>query len=137
MKNEGSGGFLPWWVWIIVAIEAGVPAIFGLATWADPATYIEGAKGVSYEILLYITRNLTTALGIVLAILLRSHVALFILIIVRMTTDIADMVNATTNGAGESVVQTIPFLIVILVVLPLFALRHLWSRIKQNQALVL
>ena len=132
MNNQSFKGFLPWWVWVILAVEAGVPTIFGLATWIDPATYIEGAQDVSYEIMLYITRNLTTALGIVLAVLLRSHVAIFILIIVRMTTDMTDMVNATFNGGGESVVQTIPFLIVLLIVLPLFALRHLWGRIKQN-----
>ena len=132
MNNQSFKGFLPWWVWIIIIIEAGVPTIFGLATWMDPATYIEGAQGVSYEIMLYITRNLTTALGIVLAILLRSHTAIFILIIVRMTTDMTDMVNATFNGGGESVVQTIPFLIVLLLVVPLFALRHLWGRIKRN-----
>ena len=132
MNNKGFSGFLPWWVWLIVAIEAGVPTIFGLATWLDPAAFIEGAQGVSYEIMLYITRNLTTSLGIVLAILLRSHIAIFILIIVRMTTDMTDMVNASINGGGESVVQTIPFLIVLLVILPLFALRHLWGRIKQN-----
>lgn len=128
--SEKNSGFLPWWVWVIVAIEAVVPTVFGIATWVDPATYIEGAAGVSYEILLYITRNLTTALGIVLAVLLRSHVAIFILIIVRMTTDISDMFNATLNGAGETVVQSIPFLIVLLVVLPLFALYHLWGRLR-------
>ena len=83
MNKEDFKAFLPWWAWIIVAIEAGVPTIFGLATWMDPATYIEGAEGVSYEILLYITRNLTTALGIVLAVMLRSHAAIFILIIVN------------------------------------------------------
>ena len=130
MSDKSSGGFLPWWVWIIVAIEAAVPTIFGVATWLDPGTYIDGAQSVTYEILLYITRNLTTALGIVLAVLLRSHVAIFILIIVRMTTDAADMFNATLNGAGESVVQTIPVLVVVLIVLPLFALRHLWGRIQ-------
>ncbi len=132
MSKKSSEGFLPWWVWIVVAIEAAVPVIFGLATWLDPATYIEGAQSVTYEILLYITRNLTTALGIVLAVVLRSHGAVLILIIVRMTTDAADMVNATLNGAGESVVQTIPILIIVLIVIPLFALRHLWGRIRQG-----
>lgn len=132
MSNKGFSGLLPWWVWAIVIIEAAVPTIFGIATWMNPAGYIEGAQGVSYEIMLYITRNLTTALGIVLAVLLRSHVAIFILIIVRMTTDMTDMLNATFNGGGESVVQTIPFLIVLLVILPLLALRHLWGRIKQS-----
>ena len=132
MSNKGFSGLLPWWVWVIVIIEAALPTIFGIATWMNPAGFIEGAQGVSYEIMLYITRNLTTALGIVLAVLLRSHVAIFILIIVRMTTDMTDMLNATFNGGGESVVQTIPFLIVLLVILPLLALRHLWGRIKQS-----
>ena len=132
MSNKGFSGLLPWWVWAIVIIEAAVPTIFGIATWMNPAGYIEGAQGVSYEIMLYITRNLTTALGIVLAVLLRSHVAIFILISVRVTTDMTDMLNATFNGGGESVVQTIPFLIVLLVILPLLALRHLWGRIKQS-----
>ena len=132
MNEKVLAGFLPWWVWIIVVIEAAVPTIFGVATWLDPATYIEGAQSATYEIVLYITRNLTTALGILLAIFLRSHVAIFILIIVRMTTDMADMINATLNGGGESVVQTIPFLIVLLIILPLIALYHLWQRIQHN-----
>ncbi len=98
MNEKVSKGFLPWWVWIIVIIEAAVPAIFGVATWLDPATYIEGADSATYEILLYITRNLTTALGIVLAVFLRSHVAVFVLIIIRMTTDMADMINAEKSS---------------------------------------
>lgn len=132
MSNKSFAGFLPWWVWIIVVMEAAVPTIFGVATWLDPATYIQGAQSVTYEIMLYITRNLTTALGIVLAVLLRSHIAIFIFIIVRMVTDAADMINATFNGGGESVVQTIPLLFVVLIVLPLLALRHLWGRIRQG-----
>ena len=129
MSKDGDTGFLPWWVWTMVGIEAIVPTIFGIATWLDPGTYIAGADSANYAIVLYITRNLTTALGIVLAVLLRSYKAIFILIIVRMTTDVADMVNATLNGGGEDVVRTIPVLIVVLIVLPLFALRHLWGRI--------
>ena len=132
MNEKTLKGFLPWWVWIIVFMEAAIPTIFGVATWLDPATYIEGAQSATYEIVLYITRNLTTALGIVLAVLFRSHVAVLILIIVRMTTDMSDMVNATFNGGGESVVQSIPFLIVLLIILPLFALIHLWKRIQHN-----
>ena len=132
MNKHGDTGFLPWWVWIIVGIEAIVPTIFGIATWLDPGTYIAGAESATYAIVLYITRNLTTALGIVLAVLLRSYKAVFILIIVRMTTDVADMVNATLNGGGEDVVRTIPVLIVVLIVLPLFALRHLWGRIDRQ-----
>lgn len=127
--SDGAAGFLPWWVWVIVVIEAAVPTIFGVATWLDPATYIEGATSASYEIVLYITRNLTTALGLVLALLLRSHAALFILIIVRMTTDATDMLNATYNGGGDSVVLAIPVLFVILLILPSFALWHLWRRL--------
>ena len=132
MNTKTGEGFLLWWVWIIVVMEAAIPTIFGVATWIDPATYIEGAEGVSYEIMLYITRNLTTALGIVLAILLRSHVALFILIVVRMATDATDMLNATFNGGGESVVQSIPFLFVLLIVLPFFALHYLWGRMQRG-----
>ena len=132
MDAKPINEFLPWWVWIIVVMEAAVPTIFGIATWVDPATYIEGAGGVTYEILLYITRNLTTALGILLALLLRSHAAIFILIIVRMVTDASDMINATLNGAGDNIVQSIPILFVLLIVLPLFALAHLWGRIRRN-----
>ena len=52
MTSQDLKGFLPWWVWIIVAIEAGVPTIFGVATWMDPATYIEGAES---DIAIWIT----------------------------------------------------------------------------------
>jgi len=132
--TNGFAGFLPWWVWIVVVVEIAVPTIFGIATWLDPATYIEGANEITYAILLYITRNLTTALGLLLAVLFRSHVAIFILIIVRMTTDASDMINATLNGAGESVVQTIPFLVVVLLILPLVAQTWLWKRIGTERS---
>ena len=79
---------------------------------------------------MYITRNLTTALGLLLAVLFRSHIAVFILIIVRMTTDGSDMINAVSNGAGESVVQSIPYLFVILIVIPLIAQVWLWKHIR-------
>ncbi len=128
--KSGFAGFLPWWVWIVVTIEIAVPTIFGIATCFNPATYIADADQVTYTILLYITRNLTTALGLLLAVLFRSHIAVFILIIVRMTTDGSDMINAVSNGAGESVVQSIPYLFVILIVIPLIAQVWLWKHIR-------
>jgi hypothetical protein len=134
-SNEGtnsSRGFLPWWVWVVVAMEIAVPTAFGVATWRDPAAYIAGADDVTYTILLYVTRNLTTALGLLLAVLLRSHTAIFILIIVRMATDAADMINASVNGAGSSVVESIPYLFVLLIVVPFLAQIWLWKHIRAH-----
>ncbi len=132
MDMKRADNFLPWWVWAIAIMEAAIPTIFGLATLADPGTYIEGATDVTYAIGLYITRNLTTALGIVLALVFRSHIALFILIAVRMITDITDMANATLNGGGEDVVSMIPVLAVVLLAIPALAQWHLWKRIRQG-----
>ena len=47
-----------------------------------------------------------------------------------------DMQNifATVNGAGDDVVQSIPFLFVILIIVPLVAQLSLWKRIRSERS---
>ena len=67
-------GFLPWWLWAIVAIEITVPTFFGVASIMDPGMWGADVLGPLGQ--LYVTRNFTMVLAILVAVTLRSRAAL-------------------------------------------------------------
>ena len=69
--------FLPIWVWIIAILQIALVLFFSVGTAMNPAQFIPDVTGLNYVTQLYITRNVTVALGIVVALLLKSHKALF------------------------------------------------------------
>jgi hypothetical protein len=128
-----STKFLPWWMWVIVGIEAGIPIFFALSTISDPGSLFPGAKELDYAMTLYITRNITMGVGVLIsAVILRSHTALFATIAARFLTDGVDQVSTITSGASDAVMQSLPYLFVILIVIPLIGLVWLWKHKKEK-----
>ena len=89
--NEKSDKFLPVWVWVIVLIQVFLVFFFSVGTAMSPGDFIPNVSELNYVTQLYITRNITVALGLIVALLLRSHRALLTLLIVRLLTDISDV----------------------------------------------
>ena len=59
----------------------------------SPGDFIPNVSELNYVTQLYITRNITVALGLIVALLLRSHRTLLTLLIVRLLTDISDVMT--------------------------------------------
>ncbi len=131
-KNDKASGFLPIWVWIIVLIQVVLVLFFSAGTAMNPANFIPGASELDYVTQLYITRNVTVVLGIVVALFLRSHKALFAVLIVRLLTDIADVITVYAFNA-EAVKSSVPMVVIILIIPALLALGYLWKRISQER----
>jgi len=79
---------------------------------------------------LYITRNVTAVLGLIIALLFRSHKAIFVMLIVRMVTDISDVFTVYAFDA-ETIKSSVPMVVVLLIII-IIVLRHLWKQIKKN-----
>lgn len=125
--------FLPWWMWVIVIIEAGIPIFFAISTINNPGALFPGAIELDYAMTLYVTRNITMGIGVIIAaFILRSYTALFATIAVRFLTDGVDQVSTITSGASEAVMQSLPYLFVVLIVIPLIGLIWLWKHKKEN-----
>ena len=128
-KNVQTEKFLPIWVWIIALIQIILVLFFSAGTAMNPGDFIPGASELDYVTQLYITRNVTVVLGIVVALLLRSHKALFAMLIVRMLTDISDVITVYALNV-EVIKSSVPMVVVILIIPALLALAYLWKRIN-------
>jgi hypothetical protein len=130
-KNDHSKKFLPIWVWIIALIQIGLVLFFSVGTAMNPGNFIPGGSELDYVTQLYITRNVTVVLGIIIALLFRSHKALFAVLSVRVLTDLSDVITVYTLNV-EVIKSSVPMVVVILIIPALLAIGYLWKRINQE-----
>ena len=127
--NETSVKFLPVWVWVIVLIQVFLVFFFSVGTAMSPGDFIPNVSELNYVTQLYITRNITVALGIIVALVLRSHRALLTLLIVRLLTDISDVITVYALDV-EVIKESVPMVVVLLIVPAFVAVVYLLKRIK-------
>ena len=127
-KNDKIDGFLPIWVWLVVSVQIGLVLFFSVGTAMNPAEFIPGVSELNYVTQLYITRNVTVASGLIIALLLRSHRGLLAMLSVRLLTDIADV--ATVYALDVTVIKSsVPMVVVLLIIPAALATGYLWKRI--------
>ena len=127
--NETSVKFLPVWVWVVVLIQVFLVFFFSVGTAMSPGDFIPNVSELNYVTQLYITRNITVALGIIVALVLRSHQALLTLLIVRLLTDISDVMTVYALDV-EVIKESVPMVVVLLIVPAFVAVVYLLKRIK-------
>ena len=130
-NNNQTKKFLPIWVWIIALIQIFLVLFFAAGTAMNPGNFIPGVSELDYVTQLYVTRNVTVVLGLVVALLLRSHKALFSILIVRLLTDISDVFTVYAFNV-EVIKSSVPMVVVILIIPALLTLGYLWKRINQE-----
>lgn len=123
--------FLPVWVWVILLLQMGLVLFFSAGTAMNPEQFIPGVTELNYVTQLYITRNVTVALGIIVALLLGSHKALFLILVIRLLTDISDVVTVYAMDV-EVIKESVPMVVILLILPALVALGYLWNRISRD-----
>lgn len=129
--SDQTKNFLSIWVWIIVLIQIFLVLFFAAGTIMNPGNFIPGVSELDYVTQLYITRNVTVVLGIVVALFLKSHKALFAMLIVRLLTDLSDVITVYAFNV-EIVKSSVPMVVIILIIPALLALGYLWKRMNQE-----
>ena len=127
--NETSVKFLPIWVWVVVLIQVFLVLFFSVGTAMSPGDFIPNVSELNYVTQLYITRNITVALGIIVALVLRSHRALLTLLVVRLLTDVSDVMTVYALDV-EVIKESVPMVVVLLIVPAFVAVVYLFKRIK-------
>jgi len=130
-KNDQTNKFLPIWVWIIVLIQIFLVLFFSAGTAMNPSDFIPDVSELNYVTQLYITRNVTVALGIIVALFFRSHIALLIILVVRLLTDISDVITVYALNV-EVIKSSVPMVVVLLIIPALLAIGYLSRRINQG-----
>lgn len=126
-KNDQTSKFLPIWVWVIVLLQIFLVLFFSAGTAMNPGDFIPGVSELNYVTQLYITRNITVVLGIIVALLLRSHKALLVLLSVRLLTDISDVITVYALNV-EVIKSSVPMVVALLIIPALLAIGYLWKR---------
>ena len=106
-NNDQASEFLPIWVWLIVLTQILLVLFFSAGTAMNPGDFIPDVTELNYITQLYITRNITVALGIMAALLLRSHKTLLVLMVVRVLTDISDVITVYAHNV-EAIKSSVP-----------------------------
>jgi hypothetical protein len=127
-KGDQTNKFLPVWVWLIVLVQIVLVLVFSVGTAMNPADFIPEVSELNYVTQLYITRNVAVAIGIIVALLLRSHKGLLTILIVRVLTDISDVITVYALNV-EVIKSSVPMVVVLLIVPALLAIAYLWKRI--------
>ena len=128
-ENNQTNIFLPIWIWVIVLIQIGLVLFFAAGTAMNPGNFIPGISELDYVTQLYITRNVTVVVGMAVALLLRSHTALFAVLIIRVLTDISDVITVYAFNV-EVIKSSVPMVVALLIIPALLILRYLWKRVN-------
>ncbi len=137
MNERVSGRFLPIWLWLIVIVQIGLVLFFSIGTAMNPGDFIPGVTELDYVIQLYITRNITVVLGLIIALLLASRKALLVVLCIRVLTDIADVISVYLFNV-EVIKESVPMVVGLLIVPALIAIawliRHRNSQVIHSSA---
>ena len=131
-ETPPAKSFLPIWVWVIVLAQILLVSFFSVGTAMNPANFIPDVSELNYVTQLYVTRNVTVVLGIVGALLLRSHKGLLVVLVIRLFTDVADVITVYALDV-EVIKSSVPMVVLLLIAPALVASGYLWKRISKSK----
>jgi hypothetical protein len=126
---------LPVWLTIIIVIET-LPMFMGpLLALLNPAAMpgfntLPDPTGMAW---LYSARNLAVGIAFLVAFALKNRSMLFILIMVRLITDLVDLPNMLYGGAWSNPWLVIAIFVLLYYLPAIYALRYLWKEINKEQ----
>ena len=121
---------MPWWLTVIIVIET-LPMFIGPLFALNNPAFLGGAEAteVSFAAWLYTARNFAVGIAFIGSYLLRSAPMLFILILIRLLTDLVDGPAFLMFGLASNELRLITIFVIGYYIPALIALRFLWKQI--------
>ncbi len=126
---------LPWWLILIIIVET-LPMFLGSAVALTRPAFMGGpdAEAINQAAFIYAARNIAVGIALIVAFALRNGPMLFILILVRLITDLIDLPTLLYF----ELVTNVPFVVSIFVFLyyipAVIALWYLWKQLNRGDA---
>jgi hypothetical protein len=120
---------MPWWLTVIIVIET-LPMFLGPLFALNNPAFLGGpeATEVGFATWLYAARNFAVGIAFVVAYLLRSAPMLFILILIRLLTDLVDGPAVLLFGMASNEIRLIAIFVIGYYIPALIALRFFWKQ---------
>lgn len=126
---------VPWWLTVIIVIET-LPMFLGPLFALNNPAFLGGpeATEVGFATWLYTARNFAVGIAFVFAYLLRSAPMLFILILIRLLTDLVDGPAVLLFGMASNEIRLIAIFVMGYYIPALIALRFFWKQMTSPTA---
>ena len=126
---------MPWWLTVIIVIET-LPMFLGPVFALNNPAFLGGpeATEVGFATWLYTARNFAVGIAFVVAYLLRSAPMLFILILIRLLTDLVDGPAVLLFGLASNEIRLMAIFIIGYYIPALIALRFFWKHMTSPTA---
>ena len=126
---------MPWWLTVIIVIET-LPMFLGPLFALNNPAFLGGpeATAVGFATWLYTARNFAVGIAFVVAYLLRNAPMLFILILIRLLTDLVDGPAFLLFGMASNVIRLMAIFVIGYYIPALIALRFLWKQMTSSTA---
>ena len=126
---------MPWWLTVIIVIET-LPMFLGPIFALNNPAFLGGpeATEVGFATWLYTARNFAVGIAFVVAYLLRSAPMLFILILIRLLTDLVDGPAVLLLGMASNEIRLIAIFVIGYYIPALIALRFFWKQMTSSAA---
>ena len=120
---------MPWWLIVIVVIEV-LPMFAGPYVALTRPAFMGGpeAETINQAAHIYAARNFAVGLALILAAVLRNAPMLFVLILVRLLTDLYDLPTLITFELVKNVPLNVGIFVLGYYLPALWALYWLWQR---------
>ena len=124
---------LPWWLTLIIIIET-LPMFIGpvVALSSPPMLGGPGAEEINQAAFIYAARNLAVGVAFIIAFALRNGPMLFILIFIRLFTDLIDLPTFLYFGRDLNAFRLVSIFVFLYYIPAVFALRYLWKQMKND-----
>ena len=124
---------LPVWLWLVIVLEI-LPMFIGPYVALTRPGFLGGpeAETITYAAYIYTARNLAVGFAFLIASYLRSAPMLFILIFVRLFTDIVDLPTFLTFGRSLNTGRLIGIFVFLYYIPAVVALRYLWGQMRDD-----
>jgi hypothetical protein len=126
---------IPYWLTIVIIIEA-LPMFIGPVIAISSPSLIPGFGDVTAPtgpMYLYAIRNLAVGAALLIAFLLKDSSMLFILILVRLITDLLDLPTGLFFDAFPNSLRATLLFVLLYYIPALFALRYLWKQMRMRE----
>ena len=124
---------IPWWLTVIIILET-LPLFLGpYAAVRNPA-FLGGAEAetLNQATLFYSARNLAVGFAFIIAFLLKNGPMLFILIFIRLVTDLIDLPTLLYFDLATNPGRIIAIFVFLYYIPALIALRYLWNEMTKS-----
>jgi len=123
----------PWWLTLIVVIET-LPMFIGpvVAISYPPMMGGPGAEEINQAAFIYTARNLAVGFAFIIAFTMRSGPMLFILIFVRLFTDLIDLPTLLHFGLASNPYRMVSIFVFLYYIPAVFALWYLWKQMRNR-----